>query len=154
MTPLDLYLREAPADAARAAVVDFGQAIKDLAANGIFPGELLPKNFGVTRHGRVVCYDYDELSLLTDFCFRALPENTSDDDEYGDEAWFGVGPRDVFPAEFKRFLGLPQALREVLDEAHGELYDVGFWQEMQERVKSGEIIDIFPYDPGRRLHAA
>jgi isocitrate dehydrogenase kinase/phosphatase len=154
VTPLDLYLREAPADAARAAVVDFGQAIKDLAANGIFPGELLPKNFGVTRHGRVVCYDYDELSLLTDFCFRALPENTSDDDEYGDEAWFGVGPRDVFPAEFKRFLGLPQPLREVLDKAHGELYDVGFWQEMQERVKSGEIIDIFPYDPGRRLHAA
>jgi len=90
--------------------------------------------------------------MLTDFCFRALPENTSDDDEYGDEAWFGVGPRDVFPAEFKRSLGLPQPLREVLDKAHGELYDVGFWQEMQERVKSGEIIDIFPYDPGRRLH--
>ncbi len=154
VTPLDVYLREAPEESARAAVVDFGQAIKDLAANGIFPGELLPKNFGVTRHGRVVCYDYDELSLLTDFCFRALPESESDEDEYGDEAWFGVGPRDVFPAEFRRFLGLPPALREVLDESHGELYEVAFWQEMQDRVRSGEIIDIFPYDPARRLRAA
>jgi isocitrate dehydrogenase kinase/phosphatase len=153
VTPLDVYLRESDPAAARAAVVDFGQAVKDLAANGIFPGELLPKNFGVTRHGRVVCYDYDELGLLTDFVFRALPESESDDDEFGEEAWFGTGPRDVFPAEFRRFIGLPPDLLEVLDREHGDLYDVGFWQETQARVKRGEIIDIFPYPPGRRLHS-
>ena len=151
VTPLDLHIRQVDAEAAEASVVDFGQAVKDLAANGIFPGELLPKNFGVTRHGRVVCYDYDELGLVTDFTFRPMPLATTDEDEYADEAWFGVGPRDVFPAEFSRFLGLPQPLREALERSHGELYQVEFWQEMQARVASGEVIDIFPYHPSRRL---
>ena len=134
-------------------MLDFGQAVKDLAANGIFPGELLPKNFGVTRHGRVVCYDYDELGLLTDFVFRAMPESESEDDDLGDEAWFGVGPRDVFPAEFRRFIGLPPNLLEVLDSEHSDLYEVEFWSQTQERVKRGEIIDIFPYPPARRLQS-
>jgi isocitrate dehydrogenase kinase/phosphatase len=151
VTPLDVFLGESDDASARAAVVDFGQAVKDLAANGIFPGELLPKNFGVTRHGRVVCYDYDELGLLTDFVFRAIPESAGYEDDIGDEAWFGVGPRDMFPQEFRRFIGLTPALREVLDEEHSELYDLAFWQRMQARVNSGEIIDIFPYLPSRRL---
>ena len=153
VTPLDVYLRQSEPAAARAAVLDFGQAVKDLAANGIFPGELLPKNFGVTRHGRVVCYDYDELGLLTDFVFRAMPESESEDDDLGDEAWFGVGPRDVFPAEFRRFIGLPPNLLEVLDSEHSDLYEVEFWSQTQERVKRGEIIDIFPYPPARRLQS-
>ena len=149
--PLDVYLREASEPEARAAIIDFGQAIKDLAANGIFPGELLPKNFGVTRHSRIVCYDYDELGLLTDFTFRTAPQATHDDDDYSDGAWFGVGPRDLFPEEFARFLGLRTEHRQVLDECHPELYDVGFWTDTQERVKSGEVIDIFPYQPELRL---
>ncbi len=151
VTPLDLHVRRASEEAAGAAVADFGQAVKDLAASGIFPGELLPKNFGVTRHGRVVCYDYDELGLVTDFCFRALPPARTDDDEYAEEAWFGVGPRDLFPEEFSRFLGLPPPLRELLERSHGELWQVGFWQEMQARVRRGEIMDIFPYQSSRRL---
>ena len=151
VTPLDLYVREVGGDAAREVVADFGQAVTELAATGIFPGELLPKNFGVTRHGRVVCYDYDELSLLTDFCFRDLPVARDDHDEYADEAWFGVGPRDVFPEEFSRFLTLPPALRTVLEQSHPQLFEPGFWQEMQARVSSGEIVDIFPYHPSRRL---
>lgn len=150
VTPLDVYLREAPEDAARRAVVDFGQAIKDLAANGIFPGELLPKNFGVTRHGRVACYDYDELSLLTDFCFREMPA-TTDDDELADEAWFGVGARDVFPIELSRFLGLSDVLYEQFRKSHGDLFTAAFWTEMQERVREGQIMDMFPYPPARRL---
>jgi isocitrate dehydrogenase kinase/phosphatase len=153
VTPLDLYVREASEEAAEAAVTDFGQAVKDLAVSGIFPGELLPKNFGLTRHGRVVCYDYDELGLVTDFCFRAMPESVTDDDEYADESWYGVGPRDLFPVEFSRFLGLPPRLRELLEQTHGELYSVTFWQEMQARVKSGEIMDLFPYPASRRLRA-
>jgi isocitrate dehydrogenase kinase/phosphatase len=153
VTPLDVYLAGADEAAAQAAVVDFGQAVKDLAANGIFPGELLPKNFGVTRHGRVVCYDYDELGLLTDFTFRSMPAAQSDDDEYGDEPWFGVGPRDVFPEEVRRFIGLEPALLSVLDRHHGELYEVEFWQRMQASVERGDIIDIFPYPPARRIAA-
>jgi isocitrate dehydrogenase kinase/phosphatase len=152
VTPLDIYVRDFPPEAGRAAVLDFGQALKDLAANNIFPGELLPKNFGVTRHSRVVCYDYDELSLLTDFCFRALPPPRMDEDEYADEAWFGVGPRDLFPEEFRRFLMLPPALRDVLDASHGDLYQVEYWRGIQDRVNSGEVMDIFPYHPSRRLH--
>ncbi len=151
VTPLDVYLREVSRQAARDAVDDYGQAIKDLAANGIFPGELLLKNFGVTRHSRVVCYDYDELSFLTDFTFRAIPPSRFDDDDYADENWFGVGERDVFPREIRRFIGLPADLLAVLDQTHGELYDVDFWLEMQARVTSGEIFDIFPYQPSRRL---
>jgi isocitrate dehydrogenase kinase/phosphatase len=151
VTPLDLYLREVSDEAARAAVDDFGQAIKDLAANGIFPGELLPKNFGVTRHSRVVCYDYDELSFLTDFTFRELPPPLFDEDELSDESWFGVGPRDLFPEEFRRFIGLPDHLLEVLGRSHGEMFDVAYWHDMQMRVTSGEIIDLFPYHPSRRL---
>jgi isocitrate dehydrogenase kinase/phosphatase len=151
VTPLDLYLREASDEAARMAVNDFGQAIKDLAANGIFPGELLPKNFGVTRHSRVVCYDYDELSFLTDFTFRELPPPRFDEDELSDESWFGVGPRDLFPEEFPRFIGLPDHLLEVLGRSHGEIFDSAYWHDMQMRVTSGEIIDLFPYHPSRRL---
>ncbi|HEY1330913.1 MAG TPA: bifunctional isocitrate dehydrogenase kinase/phosphatase [Actinomycetota bacterium] len=152
VTPLDLVVREAGPRRRRAAAVDFGQAVKDLAATGIFPGELLPKNFGLTRHGRVVCYDYDELSLLTDFCFRARPEATNDDDELVDEGWFGAGPRDVFPEEFATFLGLPPDLRDVLQDRHAELFDPQFWTQVQHRVRSGEIVDIYPYAPARRLH--
>ena len=153
VTPLDVYLHEAPDRAAHEAVRDYGQAIKDLAANGIFPGELLPKNFGVTRHSRVVCYDYDELSFLTDFTFRAMPPAQFDDDEYGDESWFGVGMRDVFPEEIRRFIGLPADLLAELDKTHSDLYEVDFWHEMQARMVDGEIIDIFPYQPSRRLQA-
>jgi isocitrate dehydrogenase kinase/phosphatase len=152
VTPLDLYLRESSDEAARMAVHDFGQAIKDLAANGIFPGELLPKNFGVTRHSRVVSYDYDELSFLTDFTFRKLPPPRFDEEELSDESWFGVGPRDLFPEEFRRFIGLPEHLLEVLDRSHGEIFDVAYWHGMQMRVTSGEIIDLFPYRPSQRLH--
>jgi isocitrate dehydrogenase kinase/phosphatase len=150
--PLDVYLRDADPAHAEAAVIDFGQAVKDLAANGIFPGELLPKNFGVTRHGRVVCYDYDELGLLTDFTFRTMPDPITDDDDFGEEAWFGVASRDVFPAEFRRFIGLTPEHLAVLDRHHADLYEVEFWQQMQARVKKGEIIDIFPYRAAARLH--
>lgn len=153
VNPLDVHLREADAEAARAAVVDFGQAVKDLAANNVFPGELLPKNFGLTRHSRVVCYDYDELGFLTDFTFRELPEARCADDDLSEEAWFGVGPKDVFPAELARFLGLPADLATLLKEAHPELYRVDFWTRMQERVRRGEIIDIYPYPHSRRLRA-
>ncbi len=153
VTPLDLHLRQVSGEAARMAVHDFGQAIKDLAANGIFPGELLPKNFGVTRHSRVVCYDYDELSFLNDFTFRELPPPVFDEDDLSDESWFGVGARDLFPEEFRRFIGLPNNLIEVLEHNHGEIFDVAYWHDMQARVTGGEIFDIFPYHSSRRLQS-
>jgi isocitrate dehydrogenase kinase/phosphatase len=151
VTPLNVYLREADPEAAREAVIDYGRAIKDLAASNIFPGDLLLKNFGVTRHGRVVFYDYDELCLLTECNFRALPQARHPDDELQSEPWFYVGPSDVFPEEFGRFLGLPEEQAAVFLERHGDLLGVEFWQEMQARHQAGEIVDLFPYPQRKRF---
>ncbi len=151
MTPLNLYTREMPEAAAREVIVDYGQAVKDLAATNIFPGDMLLKNFGVTRHGRVVFYDYDELCLLTDCHFRELPETSDTDEELSADPWFYVGPNDIFPEEFIRFFGLPPRLREAFLEAHGDLLGVEFWTRMQDRHRAGEVVDIFSYKQSKRL---
>src|SRR6185503_2509662 len=106
MTPLNLYLREVDSRHAQDAIVDYGEAIKDLARTNIFPGDMLLKNFGVTRHRRVIFYDYDELCLLTTCHFRDLPAARDDLEETGAEPWYYVGPHDIFPEEFLTFLGL------------------------------------------------
>jgi isocitrate dehydrogenase kinase/phosphatase len=152
--PLNLYLADSSGDAARDAVLDYGQAIKDLAAANIFPGDFLLKNFGVTRHGRVVFYDYDELCLLTDCRFRRLPEGRSHDEEMASEPWFSVGDSDVFPEEFERFLQLDGKLREEFLLRHADLFGVSFWRSMQERHHAGEVPEIPPYRAERRLRGA
>jgi isocitrate dehydrogenase kinase/phosphatase len=151
VVPLDLYTREALFPAASAAVVDYGQAIKDLACTDIFPGDLLTKNFGVTRHGRVVFYDYDELSALTDVRFREMPEPRDDLEAMSDDPWFPVEDSDVFPEEHQRFLGMPSELREVFFERHGDLFRVEPWQAVQERIAAGELMEVFPYSEEARL---
>ena len=145
VTPLNLFLRRAEPPAARAAVLDWGWAIKDLAAANIFPGDLLLKNFGVTRHGRVVFYDYDEVCLLTDCVFRRMPPATNPDDELDDQPWFSVGDADVFPEEFVHFLGLEGGLRELVCTVHADLFDASFWRALQDRLRAGEVIDPPPY---------
>jgi len=149
--PLDLYLREAEEEAARAAVIDYGDAIKDLARTNIFPGDLMLKNFGVTRHGRVVFYDYDEICLLTDCNIRQLPSTGDYDDDLSAEPWFGVSQNDMFPEEFEHFLGLPKQLREVFSERHGELFQIDFWQAIQRQLKSGVLFHVAPYGDDRRI---
>ncbi len=151
VVPLNLHIREAPEERAREAVLDFGRALRDLAATNVFPGDLLVKNFGVTRHGRVVFYDYDELCAVTDCDFRELPDQ--DEDGGGDGPSFYVGPRDVFPEEFLTFMGFPAPLRRLFAESHGDLLTSGFWNEMKRRHLAGEIPDLHPYPPERRLHA-
>jgi isocitrate dehydrogenase kinase/phosphatase len=151
LRPLDLYLREQPREAAEAAILDYGNAIKDLACANIFPGDLLLKNFGVSRHGRVIFYDYDELALLTDVRFRSLPAARHDEDEMSAEPWFSVNEGDVFPEEFLPFLIAPGPLRDAFMDVHQDLFGVAFWRRMQERQKAGEVPDIFPYPRSRRL---
>ncbi len=151
VVPLDIYVREASRTSSEEAVIDFGQSIKDLASTNIFPGDLLPKNFGVTRHGRVVFYDYDELSALTDVSFRELPVPRTDDEALLDQPWFPVGDHDVFPEEHRRFLGLSPGLTEVFLRHHEDLFRVGPWREIQERIRSGELIEVFPYHQDARL---
>ena len=148
---MNLYLREAEPEAAREAALDYGQAIKDLAATNTFPGDMLLKNFGVTRHGRVIFYDYDEVSRVTDCNFRDLPQSADYDEEMSAEPWYYVGDGDIFPEEFARFMGFPAPLREAFMRAHGDLFTAGYWRELQARLKAGEIVDIYPYKHSRRL---
>ena len=143
--PLNLYLQEAPLEKAQAAVIDYGNAIKELAAANIFAGDLLIKNFGVTRNGRVVFYDYDELCLLTEVNFRRIPQARSFEDEMASEPWFSVGPNDVFPEEFRTFLWLPPEVRDVFEAHHADLYTPEFWWEMQAQAQAEEDPDIYPY---------
>jgi isocitrate dehydrogenase kinase/phosphatase len=149
--PLNIYLRETDEAVAVAAVMDYGHAIKDLAASGIFPGDLLLKNFGVTRHGRVVFYDYDELCLLPECNFRVMPPSQSYEEEISAEPWFAVRDNDIFPEEFERFLGLQGKLREIFLAHHADLFDPQFWQQHQARLRAGEVMHIFPYAQSQRL---
>jgi isocitrate dehydrogenase kinase/phosphatase len=149
--PLDIHVRSAKPVSAAAAILDYGHALRDLAASNIFPGDLLLKNFGVTRHGRLVFYDYDELCLLSDCNFRAVPTSDHDEDEMSGEPWFYVGPNDVFPEEFLRFLGLSPELRSLFLSAHGDLLRPDFWWRMQEQHQEGVVQDLLPYAASRRL---
>jgi isocitrate dehydrogenase kinase/phosphatase len=145
VTPLNLFLQSADGAVANEVIIDFGNAIKDLAAADIFTGDMLLKNFGVTRHGRVICYDYDELCLLSECRFRRIPAPTSMDEEFSAEPWFHVGEQDVFPEEFQAFLVPPGRLRDAFLVAHSDLLDIGFWQGVQGRLSAGEVVDVFPY---------
>jgi isocitrate dehydrogenase kinase/phosphatase len=151
VVPLDLYAREAVFPAASAALIDYGQAIKDLACTNIFPGDLLTKNFGVTRHGRVVFYDYDELCALTDVRFKDMPVARDDMEEMSETPWFGVESSDIFPEEHLRFLGIPEELKAVFLERHGDLYQAEPWQSVQRRIEAGELMEVFPYADEARL---
>jgi len=168
MIPLNLYLQEAfdvlrpgsgAADGAlrRAqeqiehAVIEYGNAIKDLVAANIFPGDMLWKNFGITRHGKVVFYDYDEIEYITDCNFRRVPAPRNEEDEMSGEIWYSVGPRDVFPETFGPFLLGNPRVREVFMRHHADLLDVAFWQSHQARIREGHVYDVFPYEPSRRF---
>lgn len=151
VTPLDIYLQEADDAAARDVVLDYGRAIKDLAMSNIFPGDMLLKNFGVTRHKRVVFYDFDELCPLVNCNFRKMPPARDDMDELSAEPWFFVGENDVFPEEFESFLGLPDKLHQTFRSYHADLFDATFWQQTQKRIASELPVSILPYGLSRKL---
>jgi len=168
MIPLNIYLQEAfdagaadparnDADAVRAraqlerAVIDYGNAIKDLVAANIFPGDMLWKNFGITRHGKVVFYDYDEIEYVTDCHFRRVPPPRTEEDELSGEVWYSVGPHDVFPETFAPFLLGNPAVRDVFMQHHADLLDAAFWQSHQARIRQGYVYDVFPYERSRRF---
>ena len=160
MIPLNMYLQEAfdagEGDAAASAqleraVIEYGNAIKDLVAANIFPGDMLWKNFGVTRHGKVVFYDYDEIEYITDCNFRRVPPPRNEEDEMSGEIWYHVGKHDVFPETFAPFLLGNPRVREAFMRHHADLLEPGFWQRNKERIQRGEVIDFFPYGAHRRF---
>jgi isocitrate dehydrogenase kinase/phosphatase len=128
LRPLNLFLREAEPAAAEAAIIDYGNALRDLAASNVFPGDILLKNFGVTSHRRVIFYDYDELCLVTDCVFRDLPQPSCEEEVTSAEPWFHCGPRDVFPEQWLPFLSIPPALREVFLQHHADLLTASWWR--------------------------
>ncbi len=128
LRPLNLFLREAEPAAAEAAIIDYGNALRDLAASNVFPGDLLLKNFGVTSHGRVIFYDYDEICLVSDCVFRDLPRASCEEEETSAEPWFHCGPHDVFPEQWLPFLCIPPALCEVFKQRHAALLTAEWWR--------------------------
>jgi isocitrate dehydrogenase kinase/phosphatase len=160
MIPLNIYLQEAfdaGPDDERAqeqierGVVEYGNAIKDLVAANIFPGDMLWKNFGITRHGKVVFYDYDEIEYITDCNFRRVPTPRNEEEEMSGEVWYSVGPKDVFPETFGPFLLGNDVVREVFMRHHADLLDAAFWQRHKERIQAGHVYDVFPYERDKRF---
>ncbi|MBT8768935.1 bifunctional isocitrate dehydrogenase kinase/phosphatase [Metapseudomonas boanensis] len=145
MTPLNMYLESASEAQVHEALYDYGLAIKQLAAANIFPGDMLLKNFGVTRHGRVVFYDYDEICFLTEVNFRVIPPPRYPEDEMSSEPWYSVAPNDVFPEEFPRFLFADKGQRLLFNKLHGDLYEAEYWKSLQDAIRGGKVIDVFPY---------
>jgi isocitrate dehydrogenase kinase/phosphatase len=145
MTPLNLYIRNSPREAAELAVLDYGQCIRDLAVTNIFAGDLLLKNFGVTRHGRVIFYDYDELCPVTECRFRDIPQARDDEDEMRAEAWYHVNESDVFPETFMQFLGFDQHLKQIFIQVHGEILTAEWWRGIQHRLNDGDVLEVLPY---------
>ncbi len=151
MIPLNIYLQEATPEQLGHAVVEYGNAIKDLVRANIFPGDMLWKNFGVTRHGKVVFYDYDEIEYLTDCNFRKVPEPRNEEEEMSGEIWYRVGPKDVFPETFEPFLLGNPGVRSVFMKHHADLLQASFWQGHKERIQAGYVHDVFPYDAAKRF---
>ncbi|MCB1863838.1 MAG: bifunctional isocitrate dehydrogenase kinase/phosphatase [Chromatiales bacterium] len=151
MVPLNLYIAEADDGQLLHAMVEYGNAIRELASANVFPGDLLFKNFGVTRQNRVVFYDYDEIQYLTECNFRRIPPPRTPEDEFAAEPWYTVGPLDVFPEEFSTFLLGDPRLRKAFLKVNADLLDVEFWTDTQARIRAGQVGDVFPYPQAIRL---
>ena len=151
MTPLNIYLQSSNDEEMHSAMEEYGNCIKQLAAANIFPGDMPLKNFGVTRHGRVVFYDYDEIAFLTDCNFRKIPEPKNEQEEMQSGPWYTVGPDDIFPEEFRLFFSGNIKARKMFEEMHSDLYEVSFWTELQNKIRSGYVVDVFPYRRVKRF---
>jgi isocitrate dehydrogenase kinase/phosphatase len=155
MEPLNLYLdrvgKSGRDDLIEHVVREYGDAIRELASANIFPGDLLWKNFGVTRYGRVVFYDYDEIEYLTDCNFRRIPPAPDFETEMSGEVWYSVSRMDVFPEEFESFLLVSDKIREAFIRYHAELFDADFWKKQQDEIRRGVVHDFFPYPESLRF---
>ncbi len=153
MIPLNMYLDDCSENEAREVVGEYGNAIKQLAAANIFPGDMLLKNFGVTKMKRVVFYDYDEICFVTDCNFRIIPDARTEEEEMSATPWYSVGENDIFPEEFRRFLIGRREVRAMFDELHEDIFDVKLWKRMQALQHKGIVVDVFPYRRHQRFRS-
>lgn len=153
MTPLNLYLQNGTDAEVEHGVKEYGNAVKELMKANIFPGDMLYKNFGVTRHGRVVFYDYDEIEYLTDCNVRRVPPPRNEEDELSGEPWYTVGPHDIFPETYGPFLLGDPRVRAAFLKHHADFFDPALWQASKDKLLQGELPDFFPYDASLRFCA-
>ncbi|MGU3523910.1 bifunctional isocitrate dehydrogenase kinase/phosphatase [Enterobacteriaceae bacterium C23F] len=151
MVPLNLWLEQVDGQMLRDAVEEYGNAIRQLAAANIFPGDMLFKNFGVTRHGRVVFYDYDEICYMTEVNFRNIPPPRYPEDELASEPWYSVSPGDVFPEEFRHWLCADARIGPLFEEMHADLLRAEYWRGLQNRIRDGHVEDVFAYRKRQRF---
>ncbi len=145
LTPLNMYLENCDEEDAQLAVEEYGNAILQLAKANIFPGDMMTKNFGVTRQKRVIFYDYDEIEFLTKMNFRKKPVPETFEQIYASEPWYEIAKNDVFPEDFKRFMIGRQDVKNYFFEFHKNLFDPEYWKKIQEKIEAGELIHAFPY---------
>jgi isocitrate dehydrogenase kinase/phosphatase len=149
MEPLNIYLERMDKtnniDGLEHAIREYGSAIRELAQANIFPGDMLWKNFGITRYGRVVFYDYDEIEYMTDINFRKMPPAPDFETEMSGEIWYPVARGDVFPEEFATFLLTSPQVRKIFMKHHKDLLSPAFWQDAQEKIRAGHVEDFYPY---------
>ncbi|AXF21888.1 bifunctional isocitrate dehydrogenase kinase/phosphatase [Burkholderia pyrrocinia] len=151
MVPLNLYLQNGTDADVEHGVKEYGNAVKELMKANIFPGDMLYKNFGVTRHGRVVFYDYDEIEYLTDCNVRRVPLPRNEEDELSGEPWYTVGPHDIFPETYGPFLLGDPRVRSVFMKHHADFFDPALWQASKDKLMQGELPDFYPYDTALRF---
>lgn len=151
MVPLNLWFEQVKGQQLRDAVEEYGNAIRQLAAANIFPGDMLFKNFGVTRHGRVVFYDYDEICYMTEVNFRDIPAPRYPEDELSAEPWYSVAPGDVFPEEFRHWLCADPEIGPLFEEMHADLFRADYWRGLQERIRQGHVEDVYAYRKRQRF---
>ncbi|ERM15526.1 MAG: bifunctional isocitrate dehydrogenase kinase/phosphatase [Pantoea ananatis] len=151
MQPLNLYLAQASENQRQHAIEEYGNAIKQLAAANIFPGDMLFKNFGITRHGRVVFYDYDEIRPMQELNFREVPQARYEEDELSAEPWYSVGPDDVFPETFRYALCSEPATGALLQQRHPEIFEASWWRAQQQRIAQGHIEDVIAWQHAQRF---
>ncbi len=151
MVPLNLFLQNGSDAEVEHGIREYGDAIKDLMRANIFPGDMLYKNFGVTRNGRVVFYDYDEIEYLTDCNVRAVPAPRHEEDEMSDEPWYAVGPHDIFPETYRSFLLGDARVQRAFLKHHADFFEPALWQQNKQRLIEGELPDFFPYDQAIRF---
>ena len=151
MVPLNIFLQNGTDADVEHGIREYGNAVKELMQANIFPGDMLYKNFGVTRHGRVVFYDYDEIEYLTDCNVRAVPPPRNEEDEMSGEPWYTVGPHDIFPETYNTFLLGDPRVRESFLKHHADFFDPALWQKHKDHILRGELPDFYPYDGSLRF---
>ena len=151
MVPLNIWLEQVEGQQLRDAIEEYGNAIRQLAAANIFPGDMLFKNFGVTRHGRVVFYDYDEICYMTEVNFRDIPPPRYPEDELASEPWYSVSPGDVFPEEFRHWLCADPRIGPLFEEMHADLVRADYWRALQNRIREGHVEDVYAYRRRQRF---